>query len=225
MPGKNSTALYMGTLLRGLGLLRLQGAKPKPSLKWNSVRGIIDYPINSYTSSLNDILLHKSDLPPADEDFLRVVDKEYFKNKYGEAKRIYIYGGSGPIVDPITKKRIPKRLAAVLPLQVEKLGTIPIPFMLVPGAPGGLYLGTTPVRILKELNILKEVFTTRYPFVLRDASLSHGKMKMAMPLYACRVPSSHESEETGTYGSVCCNILGMEALWYFPNLLQVREDE
>ena len=145
----------MGTLLRGLGLLRLQGAKPKPSLKWNSVRGIIDYPINSYTD-----ILHKSDLPPADKDFLRVVDKEYFKNKYGEAKRIYIYG-SGPIVDPITKKRIPKRLAAVLPLQVEKLGIIPIPFFLDYGAPGGLYLGTTPVRILKELNILKEVFTTR----------------------------------------------------------------
>ena len=74
--------------------------------------------------------LHESDLPPADKDFLRVVDKKYFKNKYGEAKRIYIYG-NGPIVDPITQKRIPKRLAAVLPLQVEKLGTIPIPFNYV----------------------------------------------------------------------------------------------
>ena len=78
----------MGTLLRGLGLLRLQGEKPKPSLKWNSVRGIIDYPINRYTSSLYDILLHKSDHPPAEKDFLRVVSWERFNNKYGEGKWI-----------------------------------------------------------------------------------------------------------------------------------------
>lgn len=214
--------MAIATLVRDLRLMSLwlaQGAKPKPLL-----RGIIDYPIDSYTSSLHDILLHKSDLPPADKDYLRVVDKEYFRNKYGEAKRIFIYG-SIPIEDPTTKKYIPKRLAAVLPLEVEKLGVIPIPFILYPGAPGGLYLGTKPVRILKELNVLKEVFTTRYPYVLRDASLSHGEMKMPKPLYACPVPLPHESEETGTYGDVCCNILGLEALWYFPNLLQVREDE
>ena len=87
--------------------------------------------MDSYTSSLNDILLRKSDLPPADEDYLRVVDKEHFRNKYGEVKRIFIYD-SVPIQDPATKKRIPKRLAAVLPLEVEKLGIIPIPFILDP---------------------------------------------------------------------------------------------
>ena len=209
----------MGTLVRGVRLMRLWLA-PKPSLEWHSVRSITEYPIDTYTSSLNDILLHQSDLPPADEDYLRVVDKEHFKNKYGEVKRIFIYD-SVPIVDPTTKKRIPKRLAAVLPLEVEKLGVIPIPFIL---HPGGLYLGTKPIRILKELNILKDVFTSRYPYVLWDASLSHGKMKMEKPLYACRVPIPHESEETGTYGNICCNILGLEALWYFPNLFQVRED-
>ena len=192
------------------------------SLKWHSVRGIIDYPINSYTSSLNDMLLHKSDLPAADEDYLRVVDKEHFNKKYGEVKRIFVYD-SVPVLDPASKKRIPKRLVAVLPLEVEKLGVIPVPFILDPGAPGGLYLGTKAVRILKELNILMDVFTTRYPFLLRDASQSHGKMKMEKPLYACRVPRPYESEETGTCGNVCCNILGLEALWYFPNLIQVRE--
>ena len=80
-------------------------------------------------------------------------------SKISEVKR----SDSVPIVDPTTKKRIPKRLAAVLPLEVEKLGVIPIPLILHPGAPGGLYLGTKPVRILKELNILKDVFTSRYP--------------------------------------------------------------
>ena len=210
----------MGTLVRGLRLMRLwlaKGAKPKPSLEWHSVRGIIDYPFN-------DILLHQSDLPPADEDYLRVVDKEHFKKKYGDAKRIFIYD-SVPIVDPATnyKERVPKRLAAVLPLEVEKLGVIPIPFILDSGAPGGLYLGTKPIRILKELDILKEVFVTTYPYVLRNASLSHGKMKMEKPLYACNVPAQHESEAMGTYGNVCCNILGLEALWHFPNLIQCRE--
>ena len=215
----------MATLVRGLRLMRLLPAPgTKPSLSWHSVRRIIDYPMDGYTSSLNDLLLHKSDLPPADKDYLRVVNKEYFKNKYSEAKRIFIYG-SIPTVDPNTKKHIPKLLAAVLPLDVEGLGTIPIPFILNTGALGGLYLGTKPVRILKELNVLKEVLTPRYPFVLKNASLSHGEMKMPKPLYACPLPLPHESEATGTYGDICCNILGLEALWYFPNLLQVREGE
>ena len=72
--------MAMGTLVRGLRLMRLWLA-PKPSLEWHSVRGITEYPIDTYTSSLNDVLLHQSDLPPADEDYLRVVDKEHFKNK------------------------------------------------------------------------------------------------------------------------------------------------
>ena len=215
--------MTMAIFMRGLRL-SLAPAAAKTALTRHSVRGIIDYPINSYTLSLYDLLLHKSDLPPNDEDYLRVVHNEYFKKKFGDAKRIFIYD-SIPIVDPETKSHIPKRLAAVLPLEVENLGTIPIPFILYPGAPGGLYLGTKPVQILKNLNILKEVFTSRYPYILKDATLSHGEMKMQKPLYACSVPLPHESTETGTYNEICCNILGLEALWHFPNLLRVREDQ
>ena len=54
---------------------------------------------------------------------------------------------------------------------IEKY-TILIPFILDPCAPGGLYLGTKPVHILKHLYTLKAVVISRYPYLLKDATLS-----------------------------------------------------
>ena len=71
----------------------------------HSVRDIMDYPFPGHESSLYDLFLHKSDLPPYDEDYFKVVDKEYFTKKYGDAKRIFIYD-SAPPVDPDTQQRI-----------------------------------------------------------------------------------------------------------------------
>ena len=71
-----------------------------------SAWGIIDYPMNS------DIL-HKSDLPPYDDDYFKVVTKEYFIEKYGDAKRInFIYESASPGTQQL---RIPKRLEARAP--------------------------------------------------------------------------------------------------------------
>lgn len=183
-----------------------------------STRGIIDFPF----SPLSDILLHKSDLPPKDPDYLRLVEPEYFRNKYGEAKRIFIYDAS-PKLDAQTKLRIPRRHAAVLPLEVRNFGVIPIPFILDAGAPGSLYLGSKPLQLLRDMNVIKEVISSEYPYLLKDATLRHGEMKLE-PVFACAVPYPHESEEGGTLGHVCCNLLGAEALWHFPHLLQFREE-
>lgn len=49
-----------------------------PTTVGPSRRGILDVPS---LGSLGDILLHKSDLPPKDPDFLKVVDCEYFRKK------------------------------------------------------------------------------------------------------------------------------------------------
>ena len=80
------------------------------------IRDILDYPSQSpQSSSLTDILLHRSDLPPIEDDYLKVVDKEYFRKKYGDAKRIFVYAPI-PTIDPISKQRIPRRFAAIVGL-------------------------------------------------------------------------------------------------------------
>ena len=106
-----------GNLLR-LGLHRsLAPVAAKAMITRHAVRGIIDYPMNSYESSLYGILLHKSDLPPFDDNYFRVLAKEYFIEKYGDAESIFIYESAPP--SATQQVRIPKRLAAVLPLDVK----------------------------------------------------------------------------------------------------------
>lgn len=181
-----------------------------------SRRGLLHFPS---LSSLGDTLLHKSDLPPKDPDYLRVMDQEHFRKKFGVVKRIFIYD-TIPKLDK-NKRRIPRRYAAVLPLEVKELGVIPIPFIMDTGAPGALYLGSKPLDILRQLNILREVITHEYPYLLKDAALCHGDTRLE-PVLACSVPHTHESEEGGTLGDICCNILGAEALWHFPDLLHFK---
>ena len=177
--------LYSGSLGMTMAILprlrvglhrSLAPVAAKAMISRHSLRGIIDYPMNSYESSLYGMLLHKSDLPPFDDDYFRVVTKEYFIEKYGDAESIFIYESAPPSA-ATQQIRIPKRLAAVLPLDVKNLGTIPIPFIVDSGAPGGVYLGTRGVQILMQLKILKEIFSSRYPYVLKDATLSHGEIK------------------------------------------------
>lgn len=91
------------------------------------------------------------------------------------------------------------------------------------GSPGGVYLGSKPLEMLRELNIVREVYS-RYTYLLKDAALCYGDLKME-PVFASQVPHPHETEEGGTLGNVCCNILGVEALWHFPDLLKFRPDE
>ena len=73
------------------------------------------------------------------------------------------------------------------------LGTIPIPFILDTGAPGGVYLGTEPVRILHCLNVLKEVITSKYPYLLKDATLSHGEKKINPVFATSQYPHEREA--------------------------------
>lgn len=188
-----------------------------------SVRGILDYPSQSpVTSAVSDILLHRSDLLPSEDDYLKVVDKEYFRKKYGDAKRIFVYAPI-PTIDPMTKQRIPRRFAAVVGLDVRNLGVIPIPVILNSGAPGSLYLGSKPLKILMDINIIQEMISGEHPYVIKNAVISHGEWKID-PVFVCPVPRPHENQDTGTFGNICCNILGAQALWHLPDLLQLKEN-
>ena len=205
---------------RGLGCSRLTRIT---TVTRPSIRGILDYPsLRPDSSSLLDTPLHQSDLPPIEEDYFKVVDREYFRKKYGNAKRIYIYSPI-PEIDPKTEERIPKKYAAVVPLTVRNLGVIPVPVILDCGAPGSLYLGSKPLEILMNMNLVQELTTTDHPYVIKNAILSHGEWELE-PVFMCPVPRPHESQDTGSFGNICCNILGARALWHLPNLLKLRED-
>ena len=200
------------TLFRSLRLGRSLTAA-----RCRSIRGILDG-----ASSLTDILLHKSDLPPIEHDYLKVVEKEYFRKKYGDAKRIFMYAPV-PTIDPMSKQCMPKRYAAVVGLEVRKVGVVPIPLIMNSGAPGYLYLGSKPLEILMKMNLIQEVFTGGHPYVVTNAVISHGEWKID-PVFVSPVPRPYESQDAGTLGNICCNILGAQGLWHLPNLLRMREE-
>ena len=107
-------------------------------------------------------------------------------------------------------------------LEVRNFGVIPIPVILDNGAPGSLYLGSKPLGILIEMNLIQEIFFNEHPYVIKNAMISHGKSGKLDPVFVSPVPRPHESQDTGTLGNICCNILGAQGLWYLPDLLQIN---
>ena len=95
-------------------------------LRQRSRRGIIDGP-------LEEILLHKLDFPKLEHDYLTVVSKKRFEDKYGSGKISTICSG------------VLKRWTAVLPLELENGAVIPLSMIIDTGAPGMLYLGSKPL--------------------------------------------------------------------------------
>ena len=113
-------------------------------------------------------------------------------------------------------------------LEVRKFGVISIPLIMDSGAPGCLYLGSKPLEILREMNLLQEVVIATggpagHPYVAKNAVISHGEWKID-PVFISPVPHPHESQDAGTIGNICCNILGAQGLWHLPNLLRMREE-
>ena len=112
-------------------------------------RGIIDGPL-----PLDDTLLH---LPPADPDYLKILEEKLFIEKYGGGKvyKIRIAG---------TKRM--RRLAVVLPLKISKNKVIPIPCVVDTGAPGLIYLGSKPLELLYAMNLVKEVPSSEFQYLV-----------------------------------------------------------
>ena len=104
-------------------------------------RRLIDVPFE-------DIALRKIDFPNLEHDYLTVVSKEWFQGKYGL--------GRVSIISEPSRPNIPRRLAAVLPLELEDGAVIPIPLLLFTGAPGMLYLGSKPLSVLNDMGLIKD---------------------------------------------------------------------
>ena len=198
----------MVSLLGGaIFLLRRQiGATALNSLRQRSRRGIIDGP-------LEDILLHKLDFPKLEHDYLTVVSKKWFEDKYGSGKISTIYSPSMP--------DMPKRWTAVLPLELEDGAVIPLPMIIDTGAPGMLYLGSKPLLILNKLGLIKEVIQSSSFHYRVCGKLTYG-FATINEVYAAEVPAIFEAIGSEVRGDIRCNILGLPGIAMLE-LLQVRK--
>ena len=165
--------------------------------KYSRPRGIIDGPYE-------DILLHQLDFPEMQPDFLKMIKKEAFQEKYGRGKVYEIYSPSG--------RKAVKRWTGVLPLEIDvAVGVvIPLPVIVDCGAPGMLYLGSGPLSSLYNMGVLKDVVDTDGMYRYRVCGkISYGPATLS-DLYASEVPIKYES--IYVRGDVRCNILGLEAI-------------
>ena len=194
-------------LLGGAIFLRRQiVATALNSLRQSSRRGIIDGP-------LEDILLHKVDFPKLEPDYLTVVSKKFFQEKYGSGKISTIYSPSMPYM--------PKRWTAVLPLELEDGKVIPLPMIVGTGAPGMLYLGSKPLSVLNKLGLIKDVVLSQMFHYRLSGKLTYGSTTIT-EVYAAEVPNIFEAIGSEVRGDIRCNILGLPGIAMLE-LLQIRE--
>lgn len=158
-----------------------------------SARGIINGVL-----PLDNIRLHEWDLPPADPDYLKIVEEKLFIEKYGGGKvyKIHVAG---------TKRM--RRLTVVLPLKIAKNKVIPIPCIVDTGAPGLFYLGSKPLELLNAMSLVKAVPSSEFQYLVNGV-LCYKERKVT-PVYASDVPHGYESLEVR--GDVRCNILGLDS--------------
>lgn len=155
-------------------------------------RGIItgtDFPVSEF-------LLHEYDLPPADEDYLKIIEKENFIRKFGRGPQLL------KVLSP--NRASLRRLAIVLPLCIKDNEVIPIPFIVDTGLPEFMCLGSGSVNKLRELEIIKDV-NGMHSFCLMG-SLSTGEVTVDQP-YASSLPIYFE--EASIRGDPRLNLLGL----------------
>lgn len=149
-----------------------------------------------------DFLLHEADLVKEDETFLKIINEEEFKRKFGDFPSV---------IEVYTPDDFLRRLAVVLPLQVSYYKfmhkVIPIPFILDTGDPESLYLGTGAVHNLTESKLLKDT-SGRWPYRLLG-TLCRGEKKLVDPFV--NVLPIHFEEAT-IRGDVRLNVLGLSAI-------------
>ena len=186
---KLSRLLILAMLFRFLPRILCSAVRHRRFL---SARGIINGAL-----PLDDILLHECDLPPADPDYLKILEEKLFIEKYGGGK-VYTIRIAG------TKRM--RRLAVVLPLKIAKSKVIPIPCVVDTGAPGLIYLGSKPLELLYAMNLVKEIPSSEFQYLVNGVLCY--KEREVTPVLASDVPHGHESLEVR--GDVRCNILGLD---------------
>ena len=160
-------------------------------------RRLIDLP-------LDDILLREGDFPPLESDYLTLVKKKYFLDKYGIGRVNTIFSSSPNLT-------LMRKVTVILPLETKLDGyVVPIPFIVNTGAPGLIYLGSKPLEKLNELDLIKgELPESNFHYRL-DGKLTYGKNEIE-PVLATKVPPIFEQVDSGVQGDIRCNILGLHA--------------
>lgn len=94
--------------------------------------------------------MQDNDLPRVDPDYLQVITKVRFFEKFRECPPLQrVFSPPGKIL---------RRIAVVLPLHLSNgKDIIPIPFIIDTGAPNCMYLGTGAVTRLRDENVIVEV--------------------------------------------------------------------
>ena len=153
---------------------------------------------------LDNILLHVGDFPPLESDYLTLVTKKHFLDKYGIGKVNTIFSRSPNLT-------LMRRLTVILLLETSVNSyVVPIPFIVDTGSPGLIYLGSKPLEKLYELDLIKgELPESSFHYRL-DGKLTYGENEIE-DVFATEVPPYFEQVNSGVRGDICCNILGLHA--------------
>ena len=136
----------MVSLLRP-GLILFQGLQLS-LLRWfKGQRGLITG--GAGIIAVSEFLIQEYDLPPADQDYFKLISQDEFVGKYGGNPQLLRIMGPNQISL--------RRIATVLPLHVSDTGVVPIPFIVDTGTPEVMYLGSGSVAKLRELKLIKDI--------------------------------------------------------------------
>ena len=147
-----------------------------------------------------EFLLWDIDLPKVDPDYLKVISKVRFFQKFGKCS-------------PFQKVFLPhdktlRKIAVVLPLHLSNgENVIPIPFIVDTGAPNCMYLGTGAVTRLRDENAIVEV-SGLHAYVLKG-KLCRGEQFIENPP-ASLLPLHYE--ELSIRGDPRLNLLGLSGI-------------
>lgn len=147
-----------------------------------------------------EFLLQDIDLPRVDPDYLQVISKVRFFEKFGECPLLQrVFSPPGKTL---------RRISVVLPLHLNNgQDVIPIPFIIDTGAPDCMYLGTGAVTRLRDENVIAEV-SGLHAFLLRG-NLRRGELFIENPP-ASLLPLHYE--ELSIRGDPRLNLLGLSGI-------------
>ena len=147
-----------------------------------------------------DFSLREYDLPPADQDYFKLISQDEFVRKYGKNPKLLKIMGPNKISL--------RRIAAVLPLHVSGTGVVPIPFIVDTGTPEVMCLGSGSVAKLKELKLIRDVTGVHIYRLMGTLFNQEEKVSLDQPL-ASALPIHFEAS---IRGDPRINLLGLRGI-------------
>ena len=155
-------------------------------------RGLFDTLASEHPQPV--ILLREADLLPSHDDYLKKINKNDFQPSR---------------VIPVMEGDMWRRLAIVLPVEVNRKTVIPIPFICDTGDPFFMHLGTGAYTELQRLGMIKDVEQTqKYASYKLRGTIYYGDVRIKDP------PSYHlgDDYEKGMKGDIRLNLIGLAGM-------------